>query len=778
MKGFIIYTDSLNQDEQTLVRLFGKLENGQSFCTIHNVKPYFFIKKEDKKHLPKGDLEVEETKLTDFKENSVIKITAKNSTELNKISSELHKNEIDTYESDIKPHNRFLIDHHLLNSIEISGDSEPSERIDKVYKNPKISSASFVPELKVISIDLESDKEADKLYCIGLHGKNYKKNFLVSDKKLENTVSCKTESECLEKFKAELLKIDPDIITGWNIIDFDLKLLQSLFEKHKIAFDLGRTNEPSRLRIESSFFRSSSADITGRQVLDAMNLMQDPFIQEAPSIKNAEFESYQLEDVSQAILGKGKEIKGKERHDEISSLYKSKNLKDNQKLVDYNLMDCQLVYEILEKTKMVDLAIERSQLTGLQFDKLTASIAAFDSLYIREARKRNLVSPTTRFGQKDERLKGGYVFSSNPGIYNNVLIFDFKSLYPSIIKTFNIDPASYLGKHKGKEKNPIESPNKVYFKNTQGILPEIIARLHEAREKAKKEQRELSSYAIKIIMNSFWGVLASPNCRYFDFKMASSITAFARFIIQLTAKQIESEGLKVIYQDTDSCFVQSNTTNKEKALAQGKKIESDINNFYKKYVKDNYNRESFLELQFEKLYLSFMMPSLRKEEKAAKKRYAGLIEKNGKEEVQIVGLEAIRGDWTEAAQDFQIQLLDKVFHKQEISSFINSYIKDLKSGKLDKKLIYRKSIRKNLSEYTKTTPPHVKAARKLDSLDSNIIQYYITTEGPEPIQNLKHPLDYEHYIEKQIKPIANQVLFLLDKDFESIEKNSKQSKLF
>ena len=575
-----------------------------------------------------------------------------------------------------------------------------------------------------------------------------------------------------------------------------------MFEKHKIAFDLGRTNEPSRLRIESSFFRSSSADITGRQVLDAMNLMQDPFIQEAPSIKNAEFESYQLEDVSQAILGKGKEIKGKERHDEISSLYKSKNLKDNQKLVDYNLMDCQLVYEILEKTKMVDLAIERSQLTGLQFDKLTASIAAFDSLYIREARKRNLVSPTTRFGQKDERLKGGYVFSSNPGIYNNVLIFDFKSLYPSIIKTFNIDPASYLGKHKGKEKNPIESPNKVYFKNTQGILPEIIARLHEAREKAKKEQRELSSYAIKIIMNSFWGVLASPNCRFFDFDMASAITSFARETIQLTAKKIEERKYKIIYIDTDSCFVETNLE-KNKANSLGKELESYVNNFYNHYIKTKYHRDSFLELQFQKQYLSLMIPMIRiklskkakakmDEEKgklkpeetkgvlgvAAKKRYAGLLEKDGKEELEITGLEAIRGDWTEAAQEFQKELLMKVFHKEEITKFIKDYIKKIKSGSLDKQLVYKKSIRKDLDQYTKITPPHVKAARKLDKLEGNVIEYFITEDGPEPIQKLKHKLDYKHYIEKQIKPIANQVLSLFNKDFDDLFQAKGQAKLF
>src|SRR3989339_831618 len=782
MKGFIIYSDYSTEGESTFVKLFGKLENGQSFVTLNKVEPYFFIKEKDEKEIKKllSKYKVEPSKLTTFDNNKVIKISHSSQSELNKLSSFLHEKSIETFESDIRPHLRFIIDNNLLGSIEIKGDSEPSERIDKVYKNPDITPVDFHPKLKVASIDIESSKSGE-LYCIGIYTENKKINLMITDKKLENTISCKDEEDCLEKFKQEILKIDPDIITGWNMIDFDLAQLQEKFKKHKIPFDIGRENGNIRLRIESNFFRSSSADISGRQVLDAMNLIQDPFIQEAPSIKNAKFESYKLEDVAQAILHKGKIITGENKCEEIEKLFKSKKAEDIQKLVDYNLMDCELAYKILEKTDIINLAIERSQLTGLQFDRLTASIAAFDSLYIRESRKHNLVNPTTKYGEKEERIKGGYVFSSHSGIYHNVLIFDFKSLYPSIIKTFNIDPASYL---EHKEKNSIESPNKAYFKNTQGILPDIIAKLHLAREKAKKEKRELSSYAIKIIMNSFFGVLASPNCRYFNLNMANAITHFGQMIIKLTAEEIEKHfKLKVIYSDTDSVFVVTDL-NKEKANKIAIEIQEHINNFYKKYTKENYSRESFLELEFEKQYLSLMIPQLRmkakegEEEKAAKKRYAGLLEIHGKEELEITGLEAIRGDWTEAAQDFQKEILMKVFHKEEITSFIKSYIKKIESGSLDSKLIYRKSIRKNLDEYTKMTPPHVKAARQLDHLDSNVIEYLITTEGPEPIQKLKHKIDYIHYIEKQIKPIANQILILFGKDFDEIFQKGKQTKLF
>ncbi|MEK6927561.1 MAG: DNA polymerase II [Nanoarchaeota archaeon] len=779
MKGFVVYSTYDIQDNKSIVQLFGRLENGQSFASVHNLQPYFFIKETDFKKAEKylSKFTHSKTTLKTFQGNIVIKISSDLHTELNKLSSALHKLDIETYESDIKPNTRFLMDKDILGSLEIEGDFQSSERVDRIYSNPEIKPSNFTPELKILSLDIESN--AQGIFCIGLHSKNYQKNFLVSTQKIENAISCKSESDCLEEFKKELIKFDPDIITGWNLIDFDLAELQKLFKKHKISFDLGRTLDNSRLRIEGNFFKSSSADISGRQVLDALSLIRDPFIKEAPSIKKAEFESYSLEDVSQAILGSGKLIKGKSRHQEIEKLY----LENQKKLVEYNLMDCKLVYDILEKTKMIDLAIERSQLVGLELNRLTASIAAFDSLYIREARKIGLVSPATRYLQKDEKIMGGYVKLPEAGIYRNVAVLDFKSLYPSIITSFNIDPASFVPNPSKEDKSLIETPNHAHFKNQQGVLPQIITKLHAAREKAKKEKRELSSYAIKIIMNSFYGVLASENCRYFNFDMASSITNFAQMIIKMTADQIEKKGYQVIYSDTDSVFVITNLP-KEKAIHLGKEIQNTINSYYKDYLKENYHRESFLELEFKKLYLSLAFPQIRAQgkegnkEKAAKKRYAGLVEENGKEELEIVGLEAIRGDWTDAAQDFQRELLMKVFHEEQVEKFIKEYIAKIREGKLDAKLVYRKSIRKDLTEYTKTTPPHVKAARQLDHLDSSTISYYQTTAGPEPIQKLKHPIDYDHYIEKQISPIANQILTLLNKDFKDIQQGAKQQKLF
>jgi len=774
MKAHIVNISSSNIEGKTTIQIFGRLENKKSFATVIPFTPYFYIKESDI-HKAKDILEnavIEKTTFVNKSQEKVLKIIHEDKAELTKLIKEIHQKDLDTYEADLSPTMRYIIDNDLYNIIDITGETSPCELVDTIFSNPQIKPSSGEIPLKLISLDIETNKNTEELFCIGLYSENYEKNFIKSNSKVEGAVSCIDERDLLTKFREEIILFDPDILTGWNVIDFDLNYLRKKFQEHNIPFNFGRTNENIKLKIENNFFRSSTANIPGRQILDGLNLIKDPFIKEAPLIKNKEFESYSLENVSRQLLGEGKIISGKDRHEELEKLYES----NKEKLVEYNLQDCKLAYKLLIQTKILDLAIERSSLTGLPLNRISGSIIAFDSLYLREARKRGIVSPTLRYKEKEERIKGGFVMEPKPGIYHDVLVLDFKSLYPSIIKTFNIDPISMLDK---KEKGAIETPNKVYFRNTQGILPQIIDSLHKERERAKKEGRELSSYAIKIIMNSFFGILASPNCRYFSLDLANAITHSGQEIIKLTAKKIEEKGNKIIASDTDSIFINTNVE-KEAAKKLGIELQNYINNFYEEYIKEKYNRKSYLELEFKKYYSAFMLPKIRnaKIETGSKKRYAGLIENNGKESLEIVGLEAIRGDWTEAAKDFQIELLTKVFHREDPIQFIKNYIKMIKDGKMDSKLVYRKSIRKDLDKYTKITPPHVKAARQLDSMESNLVEYYITENGPEPIQKLKSKIDYEYYIKKQITPIADTILSFFNTSVDEITKNFKQKTIF
>ncbi len=765
MKGFIIYPSYEIINNEAYVYLYGRLENGQSFLAINKFRPYFFIKTSDLNKAKKlAKFKLEETSIVNFEKENVTKIILNVPPEVPKLRDKFLESSIECYEADIRFEYRFLIDKKIQSSLDIEGDYETTDKIDRLYKEPELTPTSCYPKnLKVLSLDIETSIDGKKLYCVSLYSEKYQQSFILSKDKFKNTISCPDEETLLTNFQKAIILEDPDIITGWNVIAFDLFFLSNKFKEYKIPFKIGRDNSNIKLNLEKSFFKDSKAHVSGRVILDGLSLLKSSFIK---------VKDYKLDTVAQQILKEKKLIK---HHDKlkIDQIYK-----ENPKLLlEYNLLDAKLVYDIIHKSHALDLSIQRSMLTGMPLDRVSASIASFDSIYLKKARERNFVVPTGKFSDKPSPITGGYVMESKPGIYDNILVFDFKSLYPSLMRTFNLDPASYLGTK--KEKNAIKSPNNVYFRNENGIVPEIIQTLWEERDKAKQQKNELASYAIKILMNSFFGIMASPSCRFFNIDFANAITHFGQYIIKLTAKKIEEQAYDVIYLDTDSNFVNSYAKTEKEAGRIGKEIENYINDFYKKHIKQEYKRQSFLELKFEKNYIKFLMPKIRSGKKGAKKRYAGLIKIDGKEEIETVGIESVRSDWTEASQIFQKEILDRIFHKKEIASFVKKFIQDISEGKYDDKLIYKKQLRKELGAYTKITPQHVFAARQLgDKFQGNIVEYYITTAGPEPKQALKHKIDYGHYIEKQIKPIADMVLIFFDLNFDDLIKGSKQTKLF
>ncbi|HIH31323.1 TPA: DNA polymerase II [Candidatus Woesearchaeota archaeon] len=796
INGFIVYpTYRIVDDEseegkakrrkKALVYLFGRLENGESFLTINHVRPYFYVKTEDLKNtklqkaLKDFDAVTEDSDFRNFEDENVTKIILWIPADVAKFRKYLEEINIECYEADIRFYQRFLIDKDIKGSLTIKGDFKKGNYVDRIYEEPELKSSKLIPDLKVLSIDIETDSKAKGIYCIslyteGLNNKSSYKQVLLhaSDKDigkpLHNAISINTEKEMLEKFSELVKEIDPDIITGWNVIDFDLKLIKEKFDKYNIPFTLGRIDWPCKIEINDSFMRDSSADFPGRMVLDGIQMLRTSFVK---------LDNYKLETAAQAYLGEKKLIGQKNKAEEIDNLYKN----DQQKLVDYNLKDSELVYKILFKTSAIQLTIQRSMITGMTLERVRASVASLDSLFLRYAKHHKLVLNSTKFSEKDVPFKGGFVMKSKPGIYDYVLVLDFKSLYPSIIRTLNIDPYSYV-KNPPKILNKdkfIQAANGAVFKNQDGILPSIIQDVWKQRDDAKKKKAQAHViYALKIIMNSFYGVLGNPSCRFYNPAMSNAITYTAEETIKLAAKKVEELGYEVIYSDTDSIFLVSKAKNISDAENIGKKIEKHVNDFYEDYIKERYHRKSFFEIQFEKLFKVFLMPTIRGSEEGAKKRYAGLLIVDGKEEMSFTGMEFVRGDWTELSKKFQIELFEKVFNKEEVSGYIKKFVDDLKKGKYDDKLIYKKSINKPLSEYTKTTPPHVKAARQLKKLTSNQIFYIITKNGPEPVEKLKHKPDYDHYIDKQLKPIADTILSVYGKNFDDIFRNSTQSSLF
>ena len=512
----------------------------------------------------------------------------------------------------------------------------------------------------------------------------------------------------------------------------------------------------------------------GRQVLDGLWLAR---------MAGMGLEDYRLETVAQSVLGRGKridELPGETRTAAVERLYR----KDPTSLCAYCLEDTRLALEILQKEGLLDLALSKSLLIGTSLEQTSMSVASFEFLYTEHLHQRGMVAPTLGIDQDMlERAPGGGIITPRAGLFTNVLAFDFKSLYPSIMRTFNIDPVTRLrpGQASGGPA-PITAPNGAQFRREPGILPEILDRFFESREKARQRGDRRAVYAYKIVMNSFYGVLGTPGCRFAASALAGAITTFGQHILFWARDKVASKGLEVIYGDTDSLFVlsgEAGDAGTEQLTRIGNDLARWVNAELADYARSTFGVESRLELEFEAIYRRFFLPPMRTagpsadesddepEGRGRAKGYAGLRVAHGiegradTEKLEIVGMEAVRHDWTPLAQELQRELLDRVFHgasSAEIAERVRTLLKELRAGRENDKLAYRKSLRKPVEAYTKSSPPHARAAALLPPEErTGLIRYVWTTEGPQPEGRLTAPPDYDHYVQKQVKPIVESL---------------------
>jgi DNA polymerase-2 len=266
-------------------------------------------------------------------------------------------------------------------------------------------------------------------------------------------------------------------------------------------------------------------------------------------------------------------------------------------------------------------------------------------------------------------------------------------------------------------------------------------------------------------MNSFYGVLGTPGCRFFDPKLASSITLRGHEIITKSQAFIERTGRKVIYGDTDSLFVWIEGEATERAcLDIGNELASSLNAYWSAELATHHRTTSCLEVEFETHYHRFLMPTIRHSDRGSKKRYAGTVRSaQGDIELVIKGLEAARTDWTPLARRLQRELYLRVFTDLDWRAWLTHLIEGVRAGRHDDELVYRKRLRRPLDAYEKNVPPQVQAARKLGGKGRmREIQYVMTAAGPEPIDLPHARLDYDHYIEKQLAPAADGLLSFLE----------------
>jgi DNA polymerase-2 len=408
-------------------------------------------------------------------------------------------------------------------------------------------------------------------------------------------------------------------------------------------------------------------------------------------------------------------------------------------------------------------------------------VAAFTHLYMPLMHRQGYVAPN--LGEMaEEASPGGFVMDSQPGLYDSVLVLDYKSLYPSIIRTFLIDPVGLVeGMRNPDESASVPGFRGARFSRGKHSLPAIVRQIWQGREAAKREQNKPLSQALKIIMNAFYGVLGSSGCRFFDPRLASSITMRGHEIMHRTRELIEARGYRVIYGDTDSTFVWLKRARTEEQAAHiGRALVKYVNEWWCEHLQQTFGLESALELQFETHYSRFLMPTIRGAEQGSKKRYAGLVVKaDGSEQMVYKGLETVRTDWTPLAQQFQRQLYLRVFKQQPYQDYVRDYVERTLRGEFDDLLVYRRRLRRNLTEYRRNVPPHARAARMADEFNQQQgrplqyqnggwITYVMTVAGPEPLETQRSPIDYDHYVTRQLQPVADAILPFLSDDFSAL----------
>ncbi len=680
----------------------------------------------------------------------------------------LREGGVTLYEADVRPPERFLMERFITAPVWVDGEPQGDALINARLKpNPH-----YRPPLKWVSLDIETSRHGE-LYCIGLEGCGQRTVYMLGpengsaqglDFDLEYVAS---RPQLLEKLNAWFATHDPDVIIGWNVVQFDLRVLQKSAERYRVPLTLGRHG--SELEWREHGFKNGVffAQATGRLIIDGIEALKSAFWN---------FSSFSLEAVSQELLGEGKAIDNPwDRMDEIDRRF----AENKPALATYNLKDCELVTRIFHKTEIMPFLLERATVNGLPVDRHGGSVAAFSHLYFPRMHRAGFVAPN--LGEVPPQASpGGYVMDSRPGLYDSVLVLDYKSLYPSIIRTFLIDPVGLVeGMARPEPAHSTEGFLGAWFSREKHCLPEIVGQIWHGRDDAKRQGNKPLSQALKIIMNAFYGVLGTSACRFFDPRLASSITMRGHQIMRQTKALIEEQGFDVIYGDTDSTFVWLKKAHSEEAAARiGQSLVEHVNAWWAAYLQ-NEGLESALELEFETHFCRFLMPTIRGTEQGSKKRYAGLIQEGDNQRMVFKGLETVRTDWTPLAQQFQQTLYLRVFRNEPYQDYVRETIASLMAGELDEQLVYRKRLRRALGEYERNVPPHVRAARLADEenvkrgrpvqyQNRGTIKYVWTTSGPEPVDYQRSPLDYDHYLSKQLQPVADGILPFIDDDFATL----------
>lgn len=774
------------KDGKVHVYLFSKLEDGRKICVIQQHQPYFYAKihnlnrEELEKRLKDLTVEAKEpAKVTRWeivekellgKKETFWKIYTNYPKAVPLISRELEGWGLNCYEKDILFVHRYLIDKQItpMTLVEAEGDFiEDKEIRVPVFLAEKIKqhTKEEIKEPKILAIDIETyaptkvvNPNKNPILMIAFYGKDFQKvlTWKRFPSKLDYLEMVDDEVELLKRFQRIIKDYSPDIITGYFSDGFDLPYLKTRAEKYGLKLDLGL--DGSELETEKD------ARIKGILHIDVFKFVRYIFGQ---TLKT---DSYSLNSVSEELLGHKKYDVNVEDLAHIWD-HQPEQLDDFCK---YNLHDAHLTYKLcikllfdmIEFTKIIGLPL--FDITRMRFSRLV------ESYILKRAFEENVLAPNkpkgTEMDQRfEETYEGGFVYEPTPGLYKEIVVFDFGSLYPTIITAHNIGPESFrcaccreTTRVPGKEDYWFCEREKKFIPR---VLEQLILRrttlkrmIKEGKEKGEDTKiLEARSYALKTLANAFYGYLGFFGARWYCLECARSTAAYARNYIKETIKKAQERGFQVIYADTDSCF-----------LLLGEKVIDEAMQFMNEI---NFDLPGHMELEFEGFFPRGIFVAQKGSEKGAKKKYA-LLSPSGK--IKIVGFETVRRNWSPIAKELQEKVLQLILDnkKEEALDYVKLRIRELKEGRVPlQNLTIRTQITKELSSYT-TISPHVAVARRIFAkgvpVGPGYMVEYVIAKGSglirerarlmEEIKEGEYDADY--YINNQVLPAVSSIFLV------------------
>jgi len=685
--------------ERPVIHVFGRrADDTPEHVRVHGFRPYFYTPTAS---LSEDDLQDDvitgsEDGYESIRGEELTKVYGRTPRDVGQI-----RDRFEHYEADILFPNRFLIDKDVNSGLRV-----PERRAEDdgalVAHHGEVEAVEAHASLRVNTFDIEVDDRSgfpedgeEPIVCLTSHD-NYRDEYIAwlyeapdaevpspdeladydlldegSDASLD-VRAFDEEEAMLEAFLDYVDETDPDVLTGWNFEDFDAPYFIDRLDELGMRYDrLSRVNE-----VWTGGW--GGPDVKGRVVFDLLYAYQ--------RTQRSELDSYRLDAVGEVELGVGKE----RYSGDIGDLWEQ----DPERLLEYNVRDVELCVEIDRKQDIIPFWEEVAAFVGCKLEDATTPGDAVD-MYVLHKVHGSFALPS-KGQQESEDYEGGAVFDPITGVKENVTVLDLKSLYPMCMVTTNaspetkVDPDEYDG-------DTYVAPNGTHFrKQPDGVIREMVNELLEEREekKALRDQHDPGSTdysryddqqaAVKVIMNSLYGVLGWERFRLYDKEMGAAVTATGRDVIEFTEKAANEIGHEVAYGDTDSVMLELGSDfSKAEAIEASFEIEDHINSRYDDFAREDLNAENHrFQIEFEKLYRRFFQAG-------KKKRYAGhIVWKEGKDvdDIDITGFEYKRSDIAPITKEVQKRVIEMIVHGEdieEVEEYVHGVIEEFLDGEAD-----------------------------------------------------------------------------------------------